>query len=79
MVLLKTRLQENCLQTFGITDTSGSGIPGTTGVSDIRPPENLMIELTWEGLAGAGQAEWREKSIPGRGNSVWKVPEMKGG
>lgn len=45
-----------CRLYSGINDTSGNGIPGTTGVSDIRPSENLMIELIWKGLAGAGQA-----------------------
>ena len=51
---------------------------GTTVVSDIRPPATLMLELTWEGLARAGQAEWKEKGIPGRGNSLWKGPELNG-
>lgn len=45
--------------------------------SDIRPPEKVMIELR-EGLAGAGQAEWREKSLLAGGNGpceAWRLEE----
>ena len=39
---------------------------------------NLDVRVDMEGLARAGQAEWKEKGIPGRGNSLWKGPELNG-
>lgn len=66
-----------CKLYFRITAISGGGISDTVVTSDIRPPEKVMIELT-EGLARAGQAEWREKSLPGGGNSPCKAWHLEG-
>lgn len=67
-----------CKLYFRITAISGGGISDTVVTSDIRPPEKVMIELT-EGLARAGQAEWKEKSLPGGGNGPCKAWRLEGG
>lgn len=62
-----------CKLYFGLTTDLGSVISGTTVTSNVRPPGKARLEVTWEGLARAGQAEPREKSIPGRENGTCKV------
>lgn len=66
-----------CKLYFRITAISGGGISDTVVTTDIRPPEKVMMELT-EGLARAGQAEWKEKSLLGGGNGPCKAWCLEG-
>lgn len=66
---------EHCLQTFFLVSLPFGGrvISSTPVISDIRSPKTARLDMMWERLERAGQAEQRGKCLVGRENSTCQV------